>query len=699
MHRFLAIVLAVAAASAQSPMRPVPPPGGHPTAIDLAVPVTYSDGYQTFGTLLRPAGPAPAGGWPLVVHVHPLGQSQGYQFDLQSLIAGQGYAVWSYDVRGQGLAYAANTAHPNRGTTLWGPVERCDLVEQIQFVAANPTWSGIVDAGRIAIVGVSQGGAHAWSAAAWSGQSFAVPGRPTATMPTIACVAPSDFVADTCDDWVRHGMLFSTWWVEAIDSSVPGLELDAAWLQTCRSAFVAQDAAGLQAGFVAEGRPLGARLAQSSVPVFYAHAYHDLVDHPLTAVRQLEAMTAPRRALLGAVGHDVPDNDGEREFRRVLTLRWLHRWLWQETNEVEAEPRFILAELPLDGVVHDDPQSLWSRVGVDSVATPSTAPRQWLHDDGALRLAAPTAPQADAAVQQTIDPQATQFTPAQYLTQPAVRALPAVLAACPLSERVYTLTTATETELAASATLHARLVPQSPRWLLAASLTVQPPQPGAPEVLLTADALASDQSVPGVAETRTLRLPPVAARIPAGAIVRLRLRNLWLRENPMQPRLEVAPLFHDFRVDVVHGDVAGSWLDLPLQPVAPKLVVDRQWLDVASPTPIHARLRAGAARAGLPYFAAVSLSGQTPGAAYLNAIIPLDVDWLTIESVAATAPPFAGMLGFLDAAGEASLGLDLSGVPLPQGLNGYRFTFAAFVWDGPWAPTGAASNAAEVQLR
>lgn len=692
-------LLVVATVASQAPTRPVPPPGGHPTAIDLAVPVTYSDGYQSFGTLLRPAGPAPAGGWPLVVHVHPLGQSQSYQFDLQSLISGQGYAVWSYDVRGQGLAYAANASHPQRGTTLWGPIERCDLVEQIQFVAANPAWAGVVDATRIAIVGVSQGGAHAWSAAAWSGQSFRVPGRPTATMPTIACVAPSDFVADTCDDWVRHGMLFSTWWVEAIDSNVPGLELDANWLQTCRSAFVAQDAAGLQAGFAAEGRPLGSRLAQSSVPVFYAHAYHDLVDHPLTAVRQLEAMTAPRRALLGTVGHDVPDNDAEREFRRALTLRWLHRWLWQELNEVEAEPRFTLAELPLDAAVRDAPQSLWNRVGVDGVATPPTAPRHWLHDDGGLRLAAPVAPQVDATVQQTIDPQATQFTPAQYLAQPAVRALPAVLAACPLSERVYTLTTSTETELAASATLHARLVPQSARWMLAASLSVQPPQPGAAEVLLTADALASDQSVVGVAETRTLRLPPVAARIPAGSIVRLRLRNLWLRESPMQPRLEVAPLFHDFRVDVVHGDAAGSWLDLPLQPVAPKLVVDRQWLDVAAPASITARLRGGAARAGLPYFAAVGLSGQTPGAIYLNATIPIDVDWLAIESVASTTPPFAGMLGFLDPSGEATCGLDLTGIPLPQGLNGYRFTFAAFVWDGPWAPTGAPSNAAEVQLR
>jgi len=698
--RRLAIVLLIAtAATAQGLPRPTPPPGGHPTAIDLVVPVTYSDGYQTFGSLLRPDGVPPACGWPLVVHVHPLGQSRGFQLEFQLMLAGQGYAVWSYDVRGQGAAFAANPLHPNRGTTLWGPVERCDLVEQIRFVAANPAWVGIVDATRVAVVGVSQGGAHAWSAAAWSEQTFTVPGRPPATMPTIACVAPSDFVADTCDDWIRHGMLFSTWWVEAIDSNVPGLALDAVWLQQCRDAFLAQNPGSLLATFTAEGRPLGARLQQSSVPIFYAHAYHDLVDHPLTAVRQIEAMNAPRRALLGTIGHDVPNNAEEREFRRALTLRWLHRWLWQELNEVEAEPRFTLAELPLDGVVRDDPTSLWNRVGLETVTTPAAATRYWLHDDGGLRLAAPVAPQVDATVQQTIDPQATHFTAAQYLAQPAVRALPAVLAACPLRERVYSFVAPAESELAASATLHARLVPQSARWLLAAAMTVQPPQQGAAEVLLAADALVSDQSVPGVAETRVLRLPPVAARIPAGATIRLRLRNLWLREHPMQPRLEVAPLFHDFRVDVVHGDPVGSWLELPLQPVAPKLVVGRQWLEVAAPTPIVARLRGGAVRAGLPYFVAVGMSGQTPGAVYLNATIPIDVDWLAIESVASTSAPFAGFLGFLDAAGDAACGLDLAGIPLPQGLNGYRLNFAAFVWDGPWAPTGAPSNAAEVQLR
>jgi hypothetical protein len=63
---------------AQSCPRPEVPAAGFPTNVELVVPVTYSDGYQTFGSLIRPDGTAPSCGWPLVVYVHPLGQSRGF---------------------------------------------------------------------------------------------------------------------------------------------------------------------------------------------------------------------------------------------------------------------------------------------------------------------------------------------------------------------------------------------------------------------------------------------------------------------------------------------------------------------------------------------------------------------------------------------------------------------------------------------
>jgi predicted acyl esterase len=686
------------AAAAQTAPRPAPPPDGHPTTIDLAVPVTYTDGYTTFGSLIRPAAQAPGAGWPLVVHVHPLGQTRGFDLDLQLLIAGQGYAVWSYDVRGQGQAVGANPGHTNAGSTLMGPIERCDLAEQIQFLAALPAYAGVVDATRVAVLGSSQGGAHAWTAAAWSGRPLSVPGRPTITFPTIACVAPTDFVADATEDWVRGGRLFSSWFVEAISGSYQGMPFDAAFLQTCRNAFLAQDPAGLLASFTAEDRQIAAGLATSTVPVLYAHAYLDLVDSPLSAITRLEGMPSPHRALLGTIGHNVADNIAERAFRRSLVVRWLHRWLWHETNEVELENRYVLPELPLRQVERDDPTHLWSRAHVDTLTTPVGAQRLWLANGGTMQPQAPVGPQSPSIVQQTIDPLATTFTPHGYLSQPAVRDVQNVLAVCPLQELVYATTTTAELQLAASATLHVEVRPHHAEWMLAALLTVEPPGPGADEVLVASQAFAAAASTPSAPELHEVRLPPIAVRIPSGSTIRLRLRNLWLRELPMPHTLEVAPLFHDFRVDVLHGD--DTWLDLPLQPAAPRLVADRTWLDLAAPTPITTTIRGGIARAGYPYFATVGLSGHLPTVAYLNDVIPVDADWLVIASAASSqAPYFTGFLGFLDNDGEATCSLDLSTVALPQVLNGYRLTFATFVWDGQWAPTGAAANPCDVLLR
>ncbi len=698
--RLLAAWAIPAIACAQSCPRPTPPPGGHPANVDLVVPVTYSDGYQTFASLIRPAGPAPTCGWPLVVHVHPLGQSRGFDLDLQQWIAGQGYAVWSYDVRAHGQAATSNLQHPHGGTTLWGPEERLDLAEQIQFVAAQPQWTGIVDATRIGVVGSSMGGAHAWIAAALSGKPLAVPGRPATTFPTIACVAPSDFVGETVDDWLRGGVLFSSWFLEAASGSYAGLQWDPTFLQTCGNAFVAQDPAALLAAFVAEGRPIAADLATSTVPILYRHGYCDSIDSPLNALLRLEPRTSPYRVLLGANGHNGVANDRERERGRALLLRWLHRWLWAEANEVELEPAFLMPEVPLRQLDRDDALFAWSHASRASVAPPATAMRLWLHDDFALRDVAPVTPQVDAVLLQAIDPQATTFTPADYLAQPAVRALANVLTVCPLHELVYTFTTTAETQLVASPVVHLQLEPQHADWMLAALLTVQSSAPGEGEVLLASQGVASRTSQPGVPEQHDLRLPPVATRLPAGTTVRLRLRNLWLQEAPHLVGLEVAPLFHDFQVDIVHGDVAGSWLELPLEPVAPRLVVDTASLDLAAPVPVQATLRGGSARAGYPYFAAIGISGQLPGAPYLNDVVPIDGDWLVVYSAGSSEPPFfSGFLGFLDGEGNAGIGLDFSSVVLPQILNGYSLTMAAFVWDGPWAASGAAANACDVLLR
>ncbi len=699
-----AVVTLAAHVQAQVCAPPTVPPGGFATLVDLFVPVTYSDTYQTVGSMIKPDVTPPTCGWPLVVFVHPLGQNRGNDLAFQTTVASQGFVVWDYDVRGHGAAanIPGNQTLPHVGSTLWGPIERVDLAEQIQFVLNEPGYAGLVDGQRIAVVGSSQGGAHAWFAAALSGQTIDAPDRPTTLFPTIACVVASDYAADPVEDWVRGGTLFGSWFIEALSGSYTGVPFDQTFVQTCRNAFLAQDPQGLATTLTNDGRSLAALLATTGTKVLYSHAYHDSIDSPLSSLRVLATMAAPHRAILSTIGHNAPLNHAEREFRDSLTIRWLRRWLWDEPNEVELESPFVLAELPLERVVRDDPTTAWSRHHGDDPLQPVSAPRYYLYGDLHLDEVEPTTAQPPVTIAQVIDPTVTNFTPADYLNDPTVRDFQYVQSVCPVSEMIYTLIVPSEVQIAAPPRLHLRVVPDHAEWQLAALLTVEPPGPGAEGVMLTSQGIGSLNSTVGVAEEHDLVLPPIAARIPAGSTIRLRVRTMWLREDPMPHSLEVAPLFHDFAVEIQHGDSTnGSWLDLPLEPVRPKLATTSTWLDVVAPTPVTLFLRGGVARDGYPYFATVGLSGQRPVTPYLGEDLPIDLDWLVLTS-AGSAPTafFSGFLGFLDGNGDATATLDLTSIaPLPSALVGFHLTATAFVWDGPWAPTGAAANPCDIAMR
>jgi pimeloyl-ACP methyl ester carboxylesterase len=695
------LFLAACELAGQACVRPLPPAAGLALATTPIVTVTYSDGYQAFASMVEPSVPPPACGWPLVVFVHPLGSTRVDDLGLQLAIAGQGYAVWSYDVRGHGQSFAGNPTHPQNTSTLWGPIERCDLAEQILFVANHPGWAGIVDASRVAVVGTSQGGVHAWNAAAWSGKPLAVPGRAPLTFPTITCAVANDYVAEPIDDWLRDGTWWSSWFMEAIGGSYQGLPIDAALLQAAQNAFVAQDPGQLLSHFANEGRGIASELLTSTVPVMYSHAYHDRIDSPLPTLQLLQSMPAARRVILSTIGHNTPLNDAERQYRDGLILRWLHRHLWQEANEVDLEDNYVLSEIPLPRLEREDPAYAWSRHhGADPVQPPS-ATRFYLHADRQLLTTPPGAPQAAVSiVQDVVTPQT--FTAHDYLHTPGARNLQTILQACPLQEVVYSTTLAQEMQLTDSAKLHLRVTPQSVDWMLAVLLTVEAPNSLGEEVMLSGQALGGTASTPGIAEEHDLVLPPVAVRLPAGSVVRVRVRNLWLREAPMARFLEVAPRFHPFQVDLQHDDGVGqSWLDLPIGPVRPKLVTATTWYPLATAPAVDLELRGGSERAGNLYFIATGISGHLPGTPFLNDEIPLEDDWLegVVTGAIASSPQFSGFLGFLDGNGRGAARLDFSPfAPLPAELTGLRLTFAAFVFDQGFA-TGAASNPCDLFLR
>lgn len=679
--------------------RPAPPSGGFSLQVDLFVEVTYSDGYVTYGSLLAPEAEPPQSGWPLVVFVHQLGQSRGENLYFQQLVASQGYAVWNYDVRAHGQALLANDGHPRPGSTLWGPHERLDLAEQLAFVAQHSAFAGVVDATRIGVVGKSQGAAHAWLAAAWAGTEVGAPGRPDRVFPDVQCVAAFDLVPDTLADWLRGGVLFSSWFVELISGGRSALPIDDALVEMCREGFLTQGPAALREQLVADGRAIATRLAISSVPVLYSHAYLDDVDSPLLGVEAVESRSARHCVILGGVGHGVPSNLVELSFRRNATLRWLHRFLWDEPNDIDAEPSFVLAERPLSVALAANVQHAWCRSHLAGVRPVSAATIHLLGPGGSLGEEFPGT--VESAWAHRIHQQATgDLIPREYLDDQQARGLDRVLREYPLAQESYAMELGEECQLACSPVVHLSVVPQNAEWMLAASLTVQVDE-DAPELLLAANAVASRSSTPGEREQHRLRLPPVAARFPAGAIVRLHLRNLWLRDPPMRPGLEVAPVFSEFAVDVLIGpaDVNGSWLELPLQPVAPRLVADRTSLKLALPASVSLQLRAGSALAGCGYFTVVGVSGQTPPTRFMNVTMPIAFDWLVAGSAGGDGDVLTGGSGLLDRLGQAAMSYDLSArAPLSQALNGQQLTFAAFVWskDGK---SGAASNPWDVMLR
>jgi hypothetical protein len=222
------------------------------------------------------------------------------------------------------------------------------------------------------------------------------------------------------------------------------------------------------------------------------------------------------------------------------------------------------------------------------------------------------------------------------------------------------------------------------------------------ELMLGSRGVASTQSQMGVPERTEFRLPPVASVLPAGTVIRLRLRNLWLREAPMARQLETAPLFQDFHVQVNHGPgTLGSWLDVPLRTPTVQLVSRTLYMDYTLMDPLQLLLRAGMARAGGLYYVTAGVSGQYPGLNRHNTWMALHADWMSgLVENCVLLPQFQGFLGDLDPTGQASALLNVHQyAPLDPVFLGTKLTFGSFAFAPNDLVNGAASNPLDILLR
>lgn len=690
-------VLALAASLAAQCPRPAPPRAGFPIETLPVELVTYRDGVLAEGRLIQPLATAPSCGWPLVVRVHSLGANREQDLAFQQRLARLGFTVWAYDVRGQ-----ASTRFHNQstGTTVYGGAECFDLAEQIEYV--RRAHSDVVSQERVAVIGTSQGGVHAWMAAARSGGELEVAGRGAIDFPAIACVVGSAFAAEPIRHALRGGTLFSAIALDTatLDPMTQLYAVDAAHAALWRQHFLAQDPLGLEAALRAEpGRAIEDRLAASTVPVLFQQAWHDAIadaGFALDGLRRLPQGT-PWRLVASTNGHGVPYNAAEERQWTELGVRWLERFLWDEPNGVENEARVVSAAMPLDPAVWTDATSLWHH---DFDSALDEAPRRlWTTSDGALSDVEPST--AVSATRITHEVQAG-LDAARWLNDPSSRELANVLAAIPLSERAFDLDLTAPAHLFGAPRAHLAVVPDALRFSIAAVLLAR--LPGASGfVMLAHGGKGVLDASPQQALEIDVALSPISARLPVGTTVRLVLRNHWLTEAPHLRGLITVPMFTASNVDVLHGaGLAASWLDLPLRasPTVSLGAADSM-LDLDAPSPIDFELDGDPAHAGWHYFLAASVTGQSPGTVLPGGVLPLVIDPLTeVFGMLVWSPELSGFFGTLDPDGHARARLDLSGTTmLPLVLAGRRLTFAAWVRPEFGDLTGRPSTAVDVLLR
>lgn len=691
-HRVLASALVVAGVATPLLAQCVDPPlpaAGFATTAALDQLVTYSDGYRTRADVRWPtAAPGPCG-WPLLVLVHGWPANKNGQVAVVAAeYAARGYLTVAYDVRGQGAAIALN---PGRGTTLMALAEWIDLFEVMEWVEAQQP--ALVDFARIGVTGISQGGAHSWAAAAYSGRVPPPNPRRSAPFPVVRAAAPTVMVPSHTDAATFDGTAFVDSWAGfAFAPPNPNFALDVGFQTTMRNFVLADDPAGMRAWMRADpGRDFQAHLTTSTTATLATMAWHDESMPAEPALRALAAMpaTTPKRALLTTGNHGTPTNAYEAARVDEIRRAWFDRFLKGAFEPVELGPPVLSAVLPASAAEYLTGSTLW-RHRADATLPPTNATTAvWhLRQGGQMTVAAPTTSEPPELVQHTL--------PAGYDLQSwradgAGSNVALALSRLPLSSWSYTTPPfAAATEVAGVPGLRLEVTAQQARFLLAARLEVVPPT-GSPQVIAQGGRGVDLAAAPAVA-TVAFDLSVTDCVVPAGGRLRLSVRNHYLVKAAAVEAFRCIPPFVPSTVAIEHRPGMLSQLTLPMRPqVGLDATTATTQLDLAQPAPVAFTLRSSPAFAGSPYWLLGSLLGQGPATPLPGGdLLYLWFDSLTGSLLGAAGNPlFPGFVGVLDANGSATATMDLAPVaPLPAFFAGWRIHFAPLLLAGSAASAG-----------
>lgn len=312
--------------------------------------IPMNDGITLDATVFTPNGKQPEGGWPAVLLIHGHGDSgnKTAMFGRAKRYAQNGYLTISYSVRGQG---------DSEGLVFhMGPREVFDLQDVISWAFHKCP----IHPEKLAVAGSSQGGWHAYMAAAHH--------------PQVATVIPENIFTQYDEFAIHNGCLAKWFFTRTMRRRI----LTAGLQDITRQWALSGDWFRVQEWV----RPTSPIIFTNRItcPIFIIHGWHDVGMPPNEVIDCFDKITAPKKLYLGGGGHDGLDSASARQVRDDLIDRWLAHHLKGENNGIMDEPAITYAQRPG-----------WDHIAVTSMPPSNTqtqtlylsaqAPEQSIPDD------------------------------------------------------------------------------------------------------------------------------------------------------------------------------------------------------------------------------------------------------------------------------------------------------------------------------
>lgn len=327
--------------------------------------IQMNDGVSLDTSVCTPDGNPPTDGWPGVILVHGHGDAATKARSLPRgrRLADRGYVTVSYSVRGQGGS--EGLVHHMQARELF----------DLQDVVAWSLRELPIHPERLGVAGSSQGGWHAYMAAAHC--------------PQVATVVPENIFTHFDEFAVHNGCLTKWFFTRTMRRRIltAGLQeqarrwaLDGDWFRI-REAVNATSPIHF--------------VDRITCPVFIVHGWHDVGMPPNEALEMYERLNVPKKLYLGGGGHDGQDDPEALKLREGLVDRWLDHWLKGEDNGIIDEPPITYVRRPG-----------WEHVDADAIPAVEGETRTlYLHAGGKLSDSAPTQPDTHANVNNVpVDP-------------------------------------------------------------------------------------------------------------------------------------------------------------------------------------------------------------------------------------------------------------------------------------------------------